>query len=355
MDSWKVEVETDEETGACSQSETFGGLEKMKVKQEQTYLGDVISTDGKHAKNVMARKNKGLGVITQITQILDSVLFGKYYFEVAMVLRSSLLLSSLLLNSEAWVNLSDKDIRALERTDEILLSKILGSDSNTSNTFKYLELGIYPLRFEIIKRKIVFLQYILKQDKDSMLYEVFKATSENPSKNDFVKTCLKYLEVLDIKMTFEEIGKMSDNKFKQIVKQKTEEAAFKHLIQEKNKQKKISHVNYTKLTMQEYLVEGCKNPKISRLIFKARGRNLEIKTHKKWRYEDEICVGCGENIETEDELLVCTGFSEKNEKLISEKYSYNWFFGDSVVRMVQVAKEIDSRLKIRKKILEDPG
>jgi hypothetical protein len=66
-------------------------------------------------KNVQVRKNKGLGVITQITQItqiLNSVLFWKYFFEVAMVLRSSLLLSSLLLNSEAWVNLSDKDIRA---------------------------------------------------------------------------------------------------------------------------------------------------------------------------------------------------------------------------------------------------
>ena len=82
-------------------------------------------------------------------------------------------------------------------------------------------------------------------------------------------------------MSFEEIGKMSDNKFKQIVKQKTEEAAFKHLTKEKNKQKKIANLNYTKLTMQEYLVEGCKNPKISRLIFKARGRNLEIKTHQK--------------------------------------------------------------------------
>ena len=115
VDSWKVKVETDMETGASSQYEYYAGLEKMKLKQEQTYLGDVISADGKHSKNVQARKNKGLGVITQITQILDSVLFGKYFFEVAMVLRSSLLLSSLLLNSEAWVNLSDKDIRGLEK------------------------------------------------------------------------------------------------------------------------------------------------------------------------------------------------------------------------------------------------
>ena len=89
-------------------------------------------------QNVEARKKKGLGTINQIMDILQSVFFGKYYFEVAMVLRSSLLLSSLLLNSEAWVNLSDKDVRALEQTDEILLSKILGCDANTSNMFKYL-------------------------------------------------------------------------------------------------------------------------------------------------------------------------------------------------------------------------
>ena len=116
-----------------------------------------------------------------------------------MVLRSSLLLSSLLLNSEAWVNLSEKDIRGLERTDEILLSKILDSEANTSNTLKYLELGIYPIRFEIMKRKIIFLQYILQQEKDSMLFKVFKATCENPVKNDFVKTCSNYLDLLDIK------------------------------------------------------------------------------------------------------------------------------------------------------------
>ena len=72
-------------------------------------------------------------------QIVDYVLFGKYHFEVAMVLRSSLFLSSTLLNSEAWVNLKEKDIRALEQTDEILLSRILYCESNTSNVFKYLD------------------------------------------------------------------------------------------------------------------------------------------------------------------------------------------------------------------------
>ena len=56
-----------------------------------------------------------------------------------MALRSSLLLSSLLLNSETRTNLSESNITALEQTDEMLLSKILESEANSSNVFKYLE------------------------------------------------------------------------------------------------------------------------------------------------------------------------------------------------------------------------
>ena len=353
VDGWKTEVETDPVTGKCFQSEHYGGMEKMKVKQEQTYLGDEISADGKHGKNVKARSNKGLGIITQITHILDSVLFGKNYFEVAMVLRASLLLSSLLLNSEAWVNLTDRDIRELEKTDEILLSKILECEANTSNTFKYLELGIVPIRFEIMKRKIIFLQYILKQDKESMMFKVFKATCENPIKNDFVEKCKKYLQQLNIKMSFEEIGQMSNMKFKNIVKQKTEEAGFKYLLIEKNKQTKIADLNYENLEMQEYLNDGNRNTRISKLIFKARGRNLDIKMHKKWKYSDAICLGCGKNDETENELLLCDGFGDRNE---NEELTYSWLFDSSVTKMVKVAIEIEKRLKRRKVLLEEePG
>ena len=96
-------------------------------------------------------------------------------------------MSSLLLNCEAWVNLSDQDIRSFEQSDEILLSKILDSAANTSNAFKYLELGIYPVRFEIMKRKLLYLHYLLQQDKRSMISQVLKATRDNPIKNDFVQ------------------------------------------------------------------------------------------------------------------------------------------------------------------------
>lgn len=344
---WEVEVVTDTVTGECSQEELFVGDKKMKVEQEQVYLGDVISADGKHSKNVMARKGKGLGIINEIMNILETIFFGKYYFEVALILRSSLLLSSILLNSEAWVNLSEKDIKILEQTDEILLNKILECDSNTSNVFKYLELGIYPVRFEIMKRKIVFLQYILKQKKDSMIFQVFKATCDSPIKNDFMEVCNKYLKILDINLSLEEIENLSSWRFKRLVKTKTNVAAYKYLIEEKNKQSKICNIQFRDLKIKDYLFEGNVNTKVSKFVFKARSKNLDIKLFKKWKYTDKLCTGCGENEESESELITCKGFGE------NEKFTYDMLYSDSTQEIVLVAKYLMKRLKVRQKLIEE--
>ena len=199
------------------------------MKDEQLYLGDLVAANWRHDKNILRGHNRSIGIIDQIMDILNTTYFGRYYFEVALVLLSSLLLSSILLNSEAWVNLTQNNIRSLEKIDEKLLSRILDSEANTSNAIKYLELGLYPIRFELMKKKIIFLQYILKQDKSSMIYQVLKATWENPIKNDFVKTCKEYLATLEINLSFQEIEEMSQWSFKKMVKEKTEAAGLKYL------------------------------------------------------------------------------------------------------------------------------
>ena len=139
---WRIDVIDDAVTGKPKNKEYFYGDEKMELKKEQTYLGDLISADGTHTKKVQQRSNKGLGIINQIMNILEATFFGKFYFEVALVLRESLFLSSLLLNSEAWVNYNENDIRILEQCDEMLLARIPDCDARSSNPLKYLELEL---------------------------------------------------------------------------------------------------------------------------------------------------------------------------------------------------------------------
>jgi hypothetical protein len=53
-------------------------------------------------------------------------------------------------------------------------------------------------------------------------------------------------------------------------------------------------------------------------------------------------------------LLSCKGFCD-DKKILVDKISYSWLFGDSVDKMVKVAKELSNRRKVRKKILDEPG
>jgi hypothetical protein len=48
-------------------------------------------------------------------------------------------------------------------------------------------------------------------------------------------------------LTFEEIGQMSKFRFKSLFKEKTKEAAFKYLLEEKSKQTNILDLQYNKL------------------------------------------------------------------------------------------------------------
>ena len=74
----------------------------MEEVREEKYVGYIISQDGENMKNILARKEKPMGVVTQIISNLEKVCFGKYYFEVPVILMNSLIFTSQLSNSESW-------------------------------------------------------------------------------------------------------------------------------------------------------------------------------------------------------------------------------------------------------------
>ena len=115
VDNWaEIEV-NDKETATTTIEDQFVGEEDMEDTEEEKYLGDIISNDGRNIKNIKARVNKGKGVVSRIMTLLEGIPFGKFYFEVAVLLRNSLLVSSMLTNSEAWYNVTKAELDYLEQ------------------------------------------------------------------------------------------------------------------------------------------------------------------------------------------------------------------------------------------------
>ena len=86
----------------------------MKNSQEEKYVGDIITGDGKNYKNINSRRSRGYGIAGDILAILDEVPFGIYKVEAGIIMRNSMLINSMLSNSEVWYGLNETEIAKLE-------------------------------------------------------------------------------------------------------------------------------------------------------------------------------------------------------------------------------------------------
>ena len=137
--------------------------------------------------------NKGTGIVNKIMTMLDGIPFGQFYFEVALILRNSLLVSSMMCNSEAWYNITNTELNLLETIDLRLLRKILNAPKSTPKEMLYLELGCIPFRNIIQQRRLSFLYYIMHEDQKSLVNKFFETQLKYRTKNDWVTTVLKDL------------------------------------------------------------------------------------------------------------------------------------------------------------------
>ena len=102
------------------------------------------------------------------------------------MLRNSMYIIATLCNSEVGYNLTDADLSHLEYVDESLLRMIFETGVNTPKVMLYLELGLNPIRYINMNRRVMYLHYILNKKK-TLLYEVFMAQSRNACKGDWTR------------------------------------------------------------------------------------------------------------------------------------------------------------------------
>ena len=105
----------------------------------------------------------------------------------------------------------------------------------------YLETGCKPIRFIIQARRVNYLQYLLKEDTNSLISKFFHAQDSQSLKNDWALTCRKDLQELEINLSFDDIKNKSIHTFKSLVAKATTKRALLYLQEEKTKLSKVSH------------------------------------------------------------------------------------------------------------------
>ena len=343
VDSWS-EVER---VDTLEIEDKYNGEELMEEIDEAKYLGDLISKDGRNIRNIKLRVNKGKGIVQKIIHILEGIPFGKLYFEVAMILRNTLLVSSVLCNSETWFNLTKAELDLLETVDVMLLRSILGAPISTPKEMLYLELGVIPYRDIIRGRRLTFLHYILNQDPNSVIFKVLEAQIDNQTSKDWVTTVLEDLKALELEATFADIRGIKKMKWKNIVKNIIKEKALEQLNLRKQKHSKVNKLKHNKLEMQSYFLGNELNITKDeiRLIFQIRSRVIKIKSNMKGSFENYECEVCLKENESQEHIYNCIEIWKiRNEN--RSFYNYNNIYTGDTKQKLEIARVFRQNMKI---------
>ena len=303
----------------CRQPELFIDDTKIETVLTLVYLGDVFNSKGNTNDLAKDRIKRGTSAMIQIEALVKETGLGIHQVNVHLLLHHSLFLSCILFNSQAWSNLMESDLAMLETLQMKSLKKILNVPRSTTNSFTYLELGEIPLRYHIERNQLMFLHHIMQlEDKDPVkvmlrnLQELHGCGERNwwSQVNMFMS---KY------EITLSDATTKGREAFKDLVKRKTAEVAFKELTEECKSKSKTKNIQYGSLKGAEYLQHLY--PSQAKVIFQARSKTLDIKEHRQYKFSDMKCRKCKEEDETFTHIVNC-GYDDKVDTSIINETSH---------------------------------
>lgn len=348
VDLWTTKYDDD------TLMEELEGKVHIKTVNVQKYLGTMISNDGSNEHTMKAKSIKSLIAKDTIMAKLNSLPLGRFYFEVAIDLRESILLGQLLYATEALTNIKKSDMDILVKADEDYILQVMNLERTAPRALVYLELGLTTISMKIKMRRIMYYQYILKQEEKSLLQRMLKAQERNPTKNDWILEVRKDLEELKINLNDEEIKKKTKEEFKRIVKRNGKEESFRQLKEKagidlppEEKPTKAKGLKYKEMKMAHYLTAGNAITSIEAKedAFKARIKMTLTAKNFPNRFGGRECrLGCKNIEEDYSHILKCEA---SDEKYIIKEEDIEELYGENTEKINKISMIINKAVKER--------
>ena len=277
--------------------------EEVGVVSSIKYLGDVFNSKGNNDDLMEDRVKRGTAAMVSINGFMRETSVGPHTINVHLLLYNAIFLSSMLFNSQAWSNITEKNVKQLSTLQLRFLKKMMGVRLATANAFVYLELGVLPIEYEIQTRQLSFLHHIVNLSEDDPVKKIWRNQTSLPDHRNWWSNVKQLMEKYSINLSETEIMAMSKDRFKKKVKEAVRQYAFSKLRDECKAKKRTQNLNYDQFQVQGYLSKLY--PDKAKIIFKCRSKTLSIKDHTKFQQSNNICRWCGATDETLNHVVEC--------------------------------------------------
>ena len=275
----------------------------VKEVNSIVYLGDVFNNKGNNDDLMADRVKRGTTSMISIQGFMRDTSLGKHTLSIYILLHNAILLPCMTFNSQAWSNLTEKNISAITTVQLRYLKKAMNVRQAVANAFTFLELGILPIKYEIHKRQLGFLHHIVNLKDNDPVKKVWKHQTTLPEHNNWWNYVKKLLETYSIEDDTTAIANMSRETYKEKVKRAVRDQALADLVKQNETKTRTKNIAFHKLETQEYIKQM--SPSEARIIFKCRSKTLNIKQHMTYKFNNTSCRWCGVAEETLQHVVNC--------------------------------------------------
>ena len=136
------------------------GEESIGITTNYKYLGDVITSDGKNEKNIIARENMVNGIVRSINTTASSDVMRGIETNVILNLYNTKIIPCLLNNAESWT-LSTKEEKQLDTIGIRTIKRLFGLPTRSPNVSIVYSFGLLYITQEVDKKQFLYLQKLL--------------------------------------------------------------------------------------------------------------------------------------------------------------------------------------------------
>lgn len=312
----------------------------MEIEEttKYTYLGDVVTNDGKNTENIQSRKSKLMASTVTINTIATSEVLNKVETAVLLELHEKITIPGYLTNSEAW-NLSKKDEEDLETLEIQSIKALFDLPIHTPTPALIYTFGTLYTRQRIDQKQLSFLHKILNRENTHWTKMTLEALeNKNIGWNKNIKSIL---EKYDLPTDFHTVKNIPAPEWKRKTKISIEKENIKRLRQQcykttngttkiKTKTKTIIEATDEQAYKRQPRPEILNSTKQeSKTMIIARFGMLECGRNYKGTMK-EICSVCDTIDDENHRINYCKRWETVNYANCNDKKDFNLIFSNDM-------------------------
>ncbi len=306
------------------------------------YLGDHVSDGWEPLYNKRIERCKGYAVTCQA--MCTEMSLGIQMFAIMKMLHEAIFLNGSLVNMETWPMCNANRITQFERVEQGMIRAVLSAHSKTPVECLYLEIGIIPLRFHLMSRRILYYHTILDREDDELTKRVVCIQKDIGVDGDFyhqVENDMNELQIVE-----NEIISKSKTSLKELVNKKVKKAAYSYLQGLASNHSKTREDMYNDAEGCGYFSDNRFTSEDVKLLFKFRTRMFSVRNNFRNKYACVSCPLCGNAEDSQQHLLEC----EVIRIYHKTQMKYEDIFCDNNDKLLGAARELKKLVNIRNEL-----